>query len=212
MRICIIGSSGNMGKRYCSILKYLGHEVIEHDLDTGTNLGAALKHVNKAIIATPTGTHENFFGALIDRRIPFLCEKPMSTNIGKLEWLNKQAIENDIEVKMVCNWKFIRGGMNIGSHKVRYNHFRTGNDGLEWDCIQLIMLAKETGKRNYDISLRTTSPVFDVQIDDKQVTLDDIDNSYLFMLDKYCSEPDELWGTKQAIEGATRVNYMLRAK
>ena len=212
MIVCIIGALGNMGKRYCSILKYLGHEVVEYDVNTDKSLGDCLKGVHRAIVATPTGAHENFFSILLEREIPFLCEKPVSLNLGKLDWLQKESSERKVPVSQVCNWRYVRGGLKPNNHKVRYNYFKTGSDGMYTDCIQLLQLSQELGTRNYDVSIRTNSPVFDCEIDDQVVTLDDIDTSYLMMIEDFCSKPDALWGVQEAKEGANRVASMKRTR
>jgi hypothetical protein len=71
-----------------------------------------------------------------------------------------------------------------------YNHYNSGGDGLYWDCIQLIHLAKDV------IVLENKSPFWKCDINGIRQSKQDVDASYVHMLQDFLEiEPqDKLWG------------------
>ena len=70
-KILVVGSSGNMGKRYVAICKYLGHEVVGCDLDTEADRDEMVS-CDRAIIATPIDAHVSWCKWCVVNKIPFL--------------------------------------------------------------------------------------------------------------------------------------------
>ncbi len=60
-----------------------------------------------------------------------------------------------------------------------YNYFRSGKDGLVWDCLQIIALA------NDEISLRNDSPIWRCKINGTTLDLSDMDYAYHSFIKKW---------------------------
>jgi len=60
-----------------------------------------------------------------------------------------------------------------------YDYFRTGNDGLIWDCFQIIALSKLTP------SINNTSPIWKCAINGQTLSLSDMDSAYISFLGKW---------------------------
>lgn len=201
MNVLVIGASGNMGRRYCSILQYLRQTPIK--VDIGDNCFGCQEYTH-AIIATPTDTHFEICKKLAELDKTYLCEKPLSKNPDEIKELI--AIEGRTKSKgyMVNNWSFATGfvGAFFGINKdmVYYNNWNTGKDGVLWDCIQLIYLAKD-----FNIQICTGSPVFRAFCGDNNVSLTDIDKSYISMIDNFLSSKKYLWGLQDALAATEKV-------
>lgn len=199
MKILVIGSNGNMGRRYMVILKYLGVESV--GIDLGMNFEIAMQSFDRAIIATDTPAHQVWVESMIHRGIPFLCEKPISKDLGFLDWLKHKSAEG----RMVSNWAFVKPGqiLSPGKHEIEYDCYNTGKDGLAFDCIQLIHLAKGFPK------LQTDCPTFKASIDGELITLDAIADSYVTMIKTWLTEPEKLWNLEEAKKATEKtLSYM----
>jgi hypothetical protein len=60
-----------------------------------------------------------------------------------------------------------------------YDYFRTGNDGLYWDCLQIIALASGP------IKLNNKSPVWKCEINDTQLDSSAMDHAYVKFIKKW---------------------------
>jgi len=192
MKITIIGSAGNIGSRYAAILKHLKHEVLDIEYNTPKELITEILDVaEKAIVCTQTQYHIRWCRRLIKHQIPFLCEKPISTNLQSVKNLNGACRKIRLDARMVCNWKFVLGDMRADGHNVYYDYYNTGKDGTEWDLIQLFHLANT-------MEFHTKSIEFNATIDGNYISLDDIANSYILMLKAWVSQPELLWNLDDA--------------
>ena len=214
MKTLLIGYKGNMGRRYAACLDYLGEEWIGVDIDS-SDVFEASKECNKAIIATPTDSHLGELHGLyplgwIGR---ILCEKPIARTSSK-----RELYWEGHDLRMVCNWQFAinlvltrhRDIMVKGETKIEYDCYNTGNDGLAWDCIQLIHLA---GPKN--ITLKNKSPVMECLVRTErnptgyQITTREIEESYVVMLSNWINDPKSLWGREEIIKAHEEViEYM----
>lgn len=163
--ILIVGANGNMGQRYSKILNFLGEPWIGVDKkDKISNYD--LKKIKKVIIASPTDCHMEH---LIEfEKFPILCEKPITTKMIDFELLEKRKLTH---FKMVEQYKFLVDPMAFGVTK--YSYFKHGNDGIYWDCIQPIGLAKG------DVYLSEESPVWHCIINGKSIDLRKMDEAYI---------------------------------
>lgn len=184
MKIFIFGIKGNMGRRYSAILKYLGYDYDGIDLEDIYDSNRALRHFDRFIIATPTLTHLDFLDSMIDFRKPVLCEKPIITDsrLNRLEHFVKAAKDSEMKLSMVSQYDHLVVG-NKGNSETYYNYFKTGNDGLAWDCINIIWHAD--GK----IHLANDSPVWKCEINGLRLTIDQMDFAYIKMIEKWIEEP-----------------------
>lgn len=163
--ILIIGADGNMGQRYSKILNFLGEPWFGVDKkDKVSNY--QLNKTTGVIIASPTQCHMDH---LIEfEKFPILCEKPITTKMIDWELLEKRNLKH---FNMVEQYKFLADPMAEGI--TQYAYFKHGNDGIYWDCIQPIGLAKG------DIYLSEESPVWQCIINGKKIDLRKMDKAYI---------------------------------
>lgn len=186
MDIAVIGSEGSMGRRYSSILKYLGKNFKAVD-KTKNYLGEiedAIKHSSHIILATPTDTHIKELMRIynLNRDARILCEKPITKEIHMFELIK------DMDITMQMQYReLVHESMEGYSYFNFYNH---GRDGLIWDCFQIIALA------NGDVDIYEDSPIWECAINGHQLNITDMDMAYITYTDKwikgYKSDFDEL--------------------
>lgn len=163
--ILILGSEGAQGKRYQSILRYLEEDFV--CIDDKIDCDAAYRKlglVTGIIIATPTDTHLELIKKYAYLGAPMLVEKP----IWKGSLL---AVSHPELVSMVCQYRHLVDRNATGTS--HYNYFRHGNDGLTWDCTQIIGLA------NGEVKLSEHSPVWQCTINGKALNIADMDRAYV---------------------------------
>jgi hypothetical protein len=174
VKIALIGSKGNMGKRYETILKYRGHEVVGFDLGDTINLDDSYHSI---IIATPTDTHYMQIMELSKFGLPILCEKPIVKSLLILERL----LNSGAKIRMVNQYQYLVDNDPLGSSY--YDYFKSGGDGLAWDCINIIGLA-------HDVPfLANNSPIWKCSINGKELSISQMDQAYIDMLDDWVSNP-----------------------
>lgn len=196
-----------MGRRYYAILKHLGVEYVnrEDPLFRGANKSTQFSQV---IVATPTESHFDLLWDLIEnfniRAI--LCEKPICKEPNKIQSLIDHAAYYGVDVRMVCNWSFVKPNSRLKPecNFVDYDCYNTGKDGLAWDCIQLIYLA------NGMPTLKTKSPTFKTFINRKGISLDDIANSYVRMIEAWLKDPALLWSLEDAKKATEKTLEYIR--
>ena len=177
-KVTIIGYRGNMGRRYGSILDYLGinWEGIEFgDLDRYPS-----DDTDGFIIATPTNSHLVHLLRYSMYNKPILVEKPVVKNRKDLD----AVMGMRVPVTMVNQYAFFPE-VSEGSGETRVNYYNTGNDGILWDCINLIGLAKE------DVYLSNSSPIWQIKVNGNNLSRGMVDLSYVQMLYKWTSKPTD---------------------
>ena len=216
MKILVIGDMGNMGQRYVAILKWIGKHC-QHDVDVEvlgwdkkrtprSTVNRAIAKCDRVIIATPTNTHIDMATRCAKLGKDFLCEKPLDKNPNRIAELASLCRRNGVDGRMVCNWAFTRSVpqeiemWKPHSARIDYHNFRSGNDGLEWDCIQLIFLAKK-GRCRLSLDL----PWCDTSINGAHINAADIEQSYVSMIKTWFKKPTRLWGLKEAQEATQTV-------
>ena len=198
MKVLVVGSLGSMGKRYCAILKYLDIDYVGIDLEEDTK--EAFTH---AIICTPTDTHIKWVWHCVEvyQIKNILCEKPISKNPEEIKKLAKLK-DCGANIRMVCNWKYcLPKDVDIA-----YSNYNTGKDGTDWDCIQLIYLAKI-------LTIDNTLPYFECRYKkdglwNNILSLSDIEQSYLTMIQNWLEldgKKNDLWGMQNALEATESV-------
>ena len=175
MRVLVIGGLGSIGSRYVAILKYLGHEPIIQDIKIHHSVQDITKReFDRAIIATPTDTHYDNCKVLIATGKPFLCEKPLSKNLKECEELTE--LDRNKFGRVVINYAYIT------SKPIGYDYYKTGNDGLYWDCCQLIYL-------NPEIDLQNSSPTWTLLNEHKEVVpYYELERSYITMVKDWMAD------------------------
>jgi hypothetical protein len=167
MKIQIVGGKGNMGTRYARILRYLGVETVL--VDVGDDLRPGCDGV---IIATPTSTHAAVIPLVCELGVPILCEKPICTDLPTLmritDGIRAARLPSFSMIHQYRQFPVIEGcGISL------YSYFKHGNDGLVWDCFQIIALAKAK------IILEESSPIWQCQINGVPLDLNKMDMAYV---------------------------------
>lgn len=195
----IIGADGNMGSRYKACLEHLGYSYVGFDIGEWGDFISSIRAYSGIIIATPTHTHAEIILTISEKtNTPILCEKPITKDQDELDRV--LSIKNNLA--MVNQYKFLFDKSK--SHVSSYNYFKTGNDGLEWDCINIIGLAESPPK------LGNTSPIWKCVINGNRLHLGHMDEAYIDMIFSWCGDP---WDDKEYIrEAHNRVrggNYVI---
>jgi hypothetical protein len=156
----------------------------------------------KAIVCTPTSDHLATLVKMQGYEGDILCEKPLvmgnEIDIGFF-FATMRALK--LNVRMVCNWAFTAPNFidKPESRIIEYDNYNTGKDGMAWDCIQLIYIAK-----GFPI-LKTKSPFLDCKIDGERVDEADIAYSYVAMIEAWLKDPTNLWSLEDAKKATEKV-------
>lgn len=160
-----------MGRRYQAIFRYLGIEPLGYDLGGQPPPPEAYDSV---LIATPTARHIEDIVRFAGMGKPILCEKPIFPDFDTVADLCDWTERGGVPLRMVNQYANLSGG--TGGGITSYNYWNHGKDGLAWDCISLIALAK--GK----VELREDSPVWQCSINGTQHYASEMDFAYIDMI------------------------------
>jgi hypothetical protein len=204
--ILLVGSEGGMGTRYKRILEYLGRPYSCYDKKLSTPLDEAAKGCDRAIIATPTSLHaESIMDILsVMPSKPILCEKPIDKDLKVLKDILKRCKDVQTDLRMVFQYKRIynNDGLVGPSH---YDYFRHGDDGLAWDCIQIIGLAKTT------VSLQEKSPFWSCAINGQRLHIQNMDFAYVAYIQDWLTLPSLCIGPDEILEIHEKVHEYIKA-
>lgn len=182
MSILIIGCNGNMGRRYRAALQFLGRNVRGVDIENSDDaIEKAVQNAEGVIIATPTDTHASYIRKLTRFRKPILCEKPITKNLHELKAIFDEIERYRTPFRMVYQYEMLAERQRIGTS--HYNYYKTGNDGLVWDCIQVVGLSRK------EPSLGNDSPIWRCMINGKSLKIQDMDSAYIGYLQRWLIEP-----------------------
>lgn len=174
----IIGCNGSMGKRYQAILAHLKQDCYLADISTSNyELDKQIDAAENIIIATPTNTHFELIKKTAKKNKNILCEKPLTKSMKELSLMMDFVEKSKCKFTMTMQYKELISESTVGSSE--YNYFRSGNDGLVWDCIQIIGLSK--GK----LVLQNLSPIWKCKINGKRLNLGDMDLAYVNFVKKF---------------------------
>lgn len=163
-KVAVIGANGNMGRRYAMILEqYCDCEVVRIDWDN--KYRGNFNDCDGFIIATPTIIHFDDIVYYNYYKKPILCEKPISKNVEDLELL----ISN-LDLSMINQYAFLDHG---GDGDTEYNYFKTGSDGLLWDCINIIGLARSS------YNIKNDSLIWRCRLNGDTINIADMDQAYI---------------------------------
>lgn len=190
MKVLVLGGLGSIGSRYMLILKHMGVACESWDMADPHGYASELTDLEftHAIVATPTRTHYMYTRKLIEMGIPTLCEKPLSTSIDECEYLVGYAGERGASAHVVCNYNYTLAG-KLSSPHIEYDYYKTGSDGLYWDCCQLLYLDQFA-------SLRNESPWWQFVVNGYEVAYRDLEISYVKMLQDWLGPQKKLWTLK----------------
>jgi hypothetical protein len=184
MSILIVGGQGSMGRRYQAILSYLGRPFHAVDRESsGERIRELAEKSTGVIIASPTDTHVDFIREFSNLRKPILCEKPVTKNIEHLHEVLDLVEKNKTPFRMMYQYQMLVDRSRLG--KSFYDYFRHGNDGLIWDCLQIIGLARG------EVQLREVSPVWSCVVNGQKLNLQHMDAAYIAYVQRWFRDPDQ---------------------
>lgn len=167
-----------MGRRYRAVCERLGVDWI--GVDVGNPYPTKL--VDGIIIATPTDLHVAHLQKLAQLQIPVLCEKPISLDYGAVHAMVDLYGQKRIPFEMVNQYAYMAGKPS-SDNNTSYNYFKTGADGLAWDCINITGLAKGV------VTLDNTSPIWECTINGQKMSIDKMDLAYVEMISDWLESP-----------------------
>lgn len=174
MSILIVGSEGSQGQRYQAILDYMGEQFLCRDTNFSEISNERIKMglVDGIIIATPTPTHVKLIREFLPFGIPIFCEKPICKNVAELETLFDEIERSKTPFSMSFQYKKLVPPDGVGGASY-YNYFKHGNDGLIWDCIQIVGLSRG------EVELSESSPIWKCRINGENINITDMDLAYI---------------------------------
>ena len=186
--IGVFGHMGSMGKRYRAILNHLKIPLIGYDpngrYDSAFHtFDQVATECDRFIIATPTESHYEIVMRLMkypwsDKK-PILIEKPISKNVNEAEEILKLPCPITMQYQYSCL------PMDLASNGLSYyDYYNTGKDGLPWDCLQIIGLARSS------VMLRNESPVWLCRINGESMYHARMDTAYIRFVEKWLENPN----------------------
>lgn len=202
----VLGAKGNMGRRYCAILRHLGKTPVEIDIPHSVGvLKGVLECVDEVIIATPTKTHINVLHEVLDNLhhpISILCEKPIAKTIEAVETGFTRAKALGCQLYTVNQYAFVPEAFlfrAMENEPTTYDYYRTGDDGLHFDCFQLYGLAR------YTVQVRDKSPIWKCYINGVVLNIKHMDAAYVDMVKNFLTSKDRLWGKEITLATTERI-------
>lgn len=190
-RIALVGGYGNMGKRYACILKFLK---IEHYIIDLTTEKTILPGTTGLLICTPTNTHYSVLKEYSRFELPILCEKPITKDPEELE----KILQLPVNIRMMNQYEyFFRKKDDVKKIEITdkpkpntyYNYYNTGQDGIRWDCINIIGLGLVHESKS--IKVGNDSPIWECWIASKKIHRNEIDDSYIWNLEDWINKYDD---------------------
>jgi hypothetical protein len=183
--ILVIGGMGNMGKRYCKILDKIN---VTYDIyDVKVPFPVKYDNFTGIIIATPTDTHYSILKELKDEgyKGPILCEKPITKSKKELD----EILSFGLKLRMINQYEYyfiVDEEYPKSSKPDHYDYFKTGEDTLTWDCINII------GTNNFnDVLIKNDSPVWLCQLRGKRLNIADMDWAYIWNITDWLIKGNE---------------------
>lgn len=168
-----------MGRRYQAILKNANIDMSGHDL--GIVSKTRLEDATGFIIATPTSTHISEIEKLLPYEKPILCEKPLTRDLEVLDNFYQKHGGDLYHLTMVNQYAYLNPQETEG--KTLYNYWNTGKDGLYWDCINIIGLARKS------VRLYNNSPVWHCTLNGRKLSIEKMDYAYMAMVKDWVRQP-----------------------
>lgn len=169
--ILLLGSNGSMGRRYQAILKHLGVSYLP--IEYGDEIPRII--FEGTIIATPTDTHQGLIKRFYDR--PILCEKPVCKSLSELNETLDFVRDENIHFTMMNQYSLLDDPLRTGH--TSYDFYNTGKDGIFWDCMQIIGLARTT------VEIRNQSPFWECNLNGRKVSISEMDWAYVEFVKKW---------------------------
>lgn len=180
-----------MGRRYKAILEHIG--IAYDEFDAGDwGLARETVGITGVIITSPTDCHLENLKHFKGMDLPILCEKPLT----KCKYELQEILDLGLKLTMVNQYAYIDGVK--GEFKdTYYDYYNTGNDGIEWDCINIIGLAEKKP------TINNRSPDWKCQINGEKLTLERVNTAYVVMINDWVNNPTP--NTEYIIEAHKKV-------
>lgn len=127
------------------------------------------------IICTPTDRHVEDVYRAAEFNLPILCEKPLTKDLDLCLEVCDFAEKIGLPLRMVNQYAHLPG-KDMGEGISYYNYWNHGKDGLAWDCISIVGLARG------QVQLREDSPVWVCGINGAGHYSSEMDYAYVDML------------------------------
>lgn len=183
MSVLIVGADGNMGRRYSAILDYL------HTPWIGVDKHHSSHHVMECamrsegiVIATPSSHHVIDIKKFLPLKKPILCEKPISKDLHELTHLMEEIRTSGTPFRMIYQYSMLANHSGSGLPS-SYNYYKHGGDGLAWDCIQILGLARG------GVTLQEKSPLWSCMINGKSLDIGQMDSAYIEYMELWLKKP-----------------------
>jgi hypothetical protein len=193
LNVLVVGAKGNMGKRYCAILRQLGHLPICVDLPWPAVVPDDWRY---AIVATPTDSHLEAAYQLADiteynpikRHV--LMEKPVAKSLSDSHRVYTVLGESNMQLNCVNQYNYLPEVElgEKGNAKSWYRYFNHGKDGIHWDCFQIYALASAS------VELSHKSAWWDCGINGRRVSLSGMCWAYIDMIEDWLGAQNRVWG------------------
>lgn len=196
-----------MGRRYKAICDWLKIEHVGIDREDDLNKVSFLHIPTHYIIATPTDKHCDTLSELNEilkgkPKVSILCEKPVAKTDDMTKGMKplKEIHDAGHKVFMVNNYCFYPGLIPKNRGITEYTYYNSGNDGLVWDCIQLIHLAAG------QIKLNNKCPYWRTIINGIPLIQDYIPGTYVDMVRCFIGNNNEyLWDFDEIVLATRKV-------
>lgn len=189
----VIGALGSIGRRYVQILENMKCEVYQSDIKTAST--PTIEWINnhgimRIVVASPTFTHLKYASYLSGSKAFVLVEKPIIISKDEYEIFPKK--EN---IRMVSNWLWLPGiNPAPGTNTIYYDYFDQGKEKYEYNMAQPIYLGDKHS------AFKSKSTIFRCFINSIQVFIEDVQRSYVNMVDMWIKNPENniLWTLEDA--------------
>lgn len=202
----IIGERGNMAARYKAILDYLDVKWTGHDFDRDLSFPTIYDLCEEAggfLICTPTEWHLTNLEEYLQFDKPILIEKPISKNLKDLEEFAEKYHSKLHLITMVDQYNFLARTEKSTDVCTTYDYFKSGKDGLFWDCINIIGRHDETKRLN----IVNESPIWNCKINGWKFHLSDMDQAYVDMVEEWLA--NHISNIEYALEAHRKVQKCL---
>jgi len=188
-KIAVVGGLGNMGKRYCAILKM--RHVEHYVLDIVTTFpDKVTEDTTGIIIATPTEYHVKHLKHYAEYGLPILIEKPITKNQAELD----EILALPVPIRMINQYEYYlinRDPVKVAStgeelRTTYYDYFKTGGDTLYWDVINIIGLAA-SGR----VKVGNESPIWECWINGERLDIAKMDYAYCWNIEDWLNKYDD---------------------
>lgn len=206
MKVLVVGANGNMGARYQAIVRHLGHEVQAVDLPWPKEI----EPWDHAIVCTPTPHHFVTVAMLADSisgvaKRHVLIEKPVMDSLAESAETFALCRRWGFEAYVVNQYQYLPEAY-LFTHTEgasRYDYFRSGNDGLAWDCFQVFANA------NGPVELKQESPMWTCVLNGVRIQISGMDRAYVDMVADFLGDKSRLMGPQKALETTKRIEEYL---